>query len=66
VDFKIVKDEKRERPKEVEIDELLGTYEKAKKIFNFSPKISFEEGLKITWEWFKENREKYMEEIFFE
>jgi len=66
VDFKIVKDEKRERPKEVEIDELLGTYEKAKKIFNFSPKVPFEEGLKITWEWFKENREKYMEEIFFE
>jgi nucleoside-diphosphate-sugar epimerase len=66
LDFKIVKDEKRERPKEVEIDELLGTYEKAKKIFNFSPKFSFEEGLKLTWEWFKENKEKYLEEIPFE
>ncbi|MEO0233188.1 MAG: GDP-mannose 4,6-dehydratase [candidate division WOR-3 bacterium] len=58
-DFKIIRDEKRERPKEVEIDNLTGTFEKAKKLFGFYPKISFEEGLKLTWEWFKENKDKY-------
>lgn len=59
-EFKIIKDKKRERPKEIEIDNLTGTFEKAKKLFGFSPKISFEEGLKITWEWFKENKDKYL------
>lgn len=58
-DFKIVKDKKRERPKEIEIENLLGTFEKAEKLFGFSPKISFEEGLRLTWEWFKKNKDKY-------
>lgn len=59
-DFKIIQDKRRERPKEIEIDNLVGTYEKANKIFGFCPKISFEEGLKLTWEWFKKNKDRYL------
>lgn len=59
-DFKIIKDKKRERPREIEVDNLVGTFEKAKKMFGFCPKISFEEGLRLTWEWFKENKNRYL------
>ncbi len=58
-EFKIIKDKKRERPEKIEIDNLVGTFEKAKRLFGFSPKVSFEEGLKLTWEWFKENKDRY-------
>ena len=34
---------------------LLGSYEKAKKHIGFEPKTSFEQGLKNTIEWFREN-----------
>lgn len=63
IEFEIVEDEKRKRPKEIEIEELLGSYEKAKKIFDFSPSFSFEEGLKLTFEWFKKYKDFYFPEI---
>lgn len=36
---------------------LLGSYEKAKKLIGFEPKMKFNEGLKNTVDWFKENWE---------
>lgn len=62
-DFEIIEDESRKRPREIEIDELLGSYKKAEQIFNFSPSLSFEEGLKLTFDWFKKNKDFYFPEI---
>ena len=37
---------------------LLASVEKAKKLVGYEPRTEFKEGLKITIEWFKKNREK--------
>ncbi len=34
---------------------LIGSYEKANKLIGFEPRTTFEQGLKNTVEWFKEN-----------
>jgi len=36
---------------------LLGSYEKANQLIGYEPKVSFDEGLKKTIEWFKNNWE---------
>lgn len=38
-----------------EVERNFASYEKANRILNFEPKVKFEQGLKITWEWFREN-----------
>jgi NAD dependent epimerase/dehydratase len=44
---------KRLRPKKSEVDQLLGENKKIKKLTKWKPKVSFDSGLKKTYEWFK-------------
>lgn len=63
---KIICDEERIRPKKSEVNRLLGSNEKIKRLTNWSPKFTFEEGIKETIAWFKikENLQKYKVEIY--
>ncbi len=44
-------------PRPHEIDRLCGNSDKARSAFNWKPEVSFEEGLKITIEWWKSHPE---------
>lgn len=63
---KIVCDEERLRPDKSEVNRLLGCNKKIKKLTNWSPKYSFEEGIKETIEWFKNEEvlKKYKSDIY--
>ncbi|WP_234122906.1 NAD-dependent 4,6-dehydratase LegB [Clostridium hydrogenum] len=63
---KIICDEERIRPKKSEVNRLLGSNEKIKRLTNWSPKFTFEEGIKETIAWFKikENLQKYKVDIY--
>lgn len=61
---KIVCDEQRIRPEKSEVNRLLGSNEKIKKLTNWKPNYSFEEGIKETIEFFKNNLDKYKTDIY--
>ncbi len=63
---RIVTDQERLRPEKSEVERLLGDNTKIKKLTNWKPKYSLEEGLKITIEWFKnkENLRLYKPDIY--
>lgn len=63
---KILNDKKRIRPKNSEVFRLKCDNSKLKRLTNFTPKYSLEDGLKLTIEWFKnsENLKKYKSEIY--
>lgn len=63
---KIICDEERIRPQKSEVNRLLGSNEKIKRLTNWSPKFTFEEGIKETIAWFKikENLQKYKVDIY--
>ena len=61
---KIVCDEVRVRPENSEVERLLGSNEKIKELTDWQPQYSFEEGLKETIEFFKENLDKYKADIY--
>lgn len=63
---KIICDEERIRPEKSEVNRLLGSNAKIKKLTNWKPKYTFEEGLKETIEWFKvkENLAGYKTNIY--
>jgi len=61
---KIVCDEQRLRPEKSEVNRLLGSNEKIKKLTNWSMKYSFEEGLRETIEFFRNNLDKYKTDIY--
>lgn len=56
---KIIKDEKRIRPKNSEVTELMGDNYKLKNHTDWEYNYSFEKGLKETINWFKKNKHKY-------
>ena len=62
----IVVEEIRLRPEKSEVERLLGSSEKIKKLTGWKPQYSLEEGLKITIEWFKnkENLRLYKPGIY--
>jgi len=62
----IVAEEIRLRPEKSEVERLLGSSEKIKKLTGWKPQYSLEEGLKITIEWFKnkENLRLYKPGIY--
>jgi dTDP-glucose 4,6-dehydratase len=60
----IVCDEERLRPDMSEVNRLLGSNEKIKKLTDWSPTYSLEQGLAETIEFFKENLEKYKIDIY--
>ncbi|MBW6409466.1 NAD-dependent 4,6-dehydratase LegB [Clostridium weizhouense] len=65
-DAKVICDEQRLRPEKSEVNRLLGSNKKIKKLTNWKPKYTFEEGIKETIEWFKipENLIKYKTNIY--
>ena len=52
-------DEQRVRPTKSEVEILLSDPSKAKNKLGWQPKISFEDGLKKTYDWFEENQNFY-------
>lgn len=63
---KIFEEEKRLRPKNSEVERLLGSNEKIKRLTNWEQRYSLDQGLKATIEWFKSanNLKSYKTEIY--
>ena len=63
---KIVCDEQRLRPENSEVNRLLGSNEKIKRLTNWKSAYTFEEGIKETIEWFRdeENLKRYKSNIY--
>ncbi|NFS83849.1 SDR family NAD(P)-dependent oxidoreductase [Clostridium botulinum] len=65
-DATIICDEERLRPEKSEVNRLLGSNEKVKKLTNWEPKFTFAEGIKETIDWFRvpENLARYKSDIY--
>ncbi len=61
---KIVCDEQRLRPEKSEVNRLLGSNEKIKRLTGWKPKYTFEQGLAETIEFFRNNLDKYKTDIY--
>ncbi len=61
---KIVCDTMRLRPEKSEVERLLGKNEKIKKLTDWKPRYTFEEGLAETIEFLKNNLDKYKVDIY--
>lgn len=61
---KIICDEERLRPEKSEVNRLLGSNEKIKSLTNWTPDYTFEQGIKETINWIKENLDKYKVDIY--
>lgn len=63
---RIMSDKSRVRPERSEVERLLGSNEKIKKLTNWTPKYSLEDGLKETIEWFKngDNLKRYKWDVY--
>lgn len=63
---KITEDKTRQRPENSEVERLLGSNEKIKKLTGWFPKYILDKGLKETIEWFQkpENRKSYKPDIY--
>jgi dTDP-glucose 4,6-dehydratase len=64
INIKTKIESKRVRPEKSEIQRLVCDYSKAQNLSGWKPKYTFEEGLKETIDWFKENLEIYKEGIY--
>lgn len=60
----IVCDEERLRPEKSEVNRLLGSNEKIKRLTNWTPCYGLEQGLAETIEFFKHNLDKYKTDIY--
>lgn len=63
-DAQIVCDEERLRPQKSEVNRLLGANEKIKKLTNWRPQYTFQEGLAETIQFLKSNLDKYKPDIY--
>lgn len=61
---KIICDDQRLRPKNSEVERLLGANSKIKKLTDWTPRYTFEEGLTETVAWLKNNLDKYKTNIY--
>lgn len=61
---KIICDEQRVRPEKSEVNRLLGSNEKIMKLTNWKPQYSFENGIKETIDFFKNNLDRYKIDIY--
>jgi dTDP-glucose 4,6-dehydratase len=61
---KIVCDKQRVRPEKSEVNRLLGSNEKIKRLTNWKPEYSLEKGLAETIEWIKNNLDKFKTDIY--
>lgn len=60
----IICDEQRLRPEKSEVNRLLGSNEKIKRLTNWQPNYTFEEGLAETIEFFRASLDKYKTDIY--
>ena len=63
-DAKIICDEQRVRPEKSEVNRLLGSNEKIKRLTDWEPRYTFEEGLAETIEFLRNNLDKYKADIY--
>ena len=61
---RIVCDEERLRPENSEVNRLLGSNEKIKKLTSWIPKYTLEEGIAETIEWIRKNMDMYKADIY--
>jgi len=61
---KIICEDERLRPEKSEVNRLLGCNKKLKELTAWQQKYSFEQGLKETVEWMKNNLDKYKTDIY--
>lgn len=61
---KIICEEERLRPEKSEVNRLLGSNEKIKRMTTWEPKYNLEQGLAETIEWIKNNLDKYKIDIY--
>ena len=61
---KIVCDEQRVRPEKSEVNRLLGSNEKIRRLTNWEPQYTFEEGIAETIAFLRENLDKYKADIY--
>ncbi|MEY8414980.1 NAD-dependent 4,6-dehydratase LegB [Tissierella praeacuta] len=61
---KIICEEERLRPEKSEVNRLLGSNEKIKRITNWKPNYTLEQGLSETVEWIGNNLDKYKIDIY--
>lgn len=60
----IICDEQRLRPEKSEVNRLLGSNEKIKRLTSWEPKYSFSEGLAETIEFLRQNLDKYKPDLY--
>ncbi|HWT73652.1 MAG TPA: NAD-dependent 4,6-dehydratase LegB [Mobilitalea sp.] len=60
----IICDEERLRPEKSEVDRLLGSNEKIKRLTNWAPKYTLQTGIHETIEWIKGNLSSYKTDIY--
>ncbi len=60
----IVCEEQRLRPEKSEVNRLLGSNEKIKRLTGWAPRYTLEEGLKETIGWTRQNIDKFKTEIY--
>ena len=60
----IICDEQRIRPINSEVDRLLGSNEKIKRLTNWKPQYTLDQGLELTMEFIRNNIEKYKTDIY--
>ncbi len=61
---RLVKDEKRTRPKKSEVERLLADNSKARKLLGWSPQVNLDSGLKKTIEWIEEHSDFYKPDTY--
>ena len=61
---KIVCDEQRLRPEKSEVNRLLGSNAKIKELTNWTPQYTFEQGIKETIDWIRNNMNTYKTDIY--
>ena len=61
---RIVCDEERVRPEKSEVNRLLGSNEKIKRLTDWEPRYTFEEGLAETIDFLRNNMDKYKVDIY--
>ena len=61
---KIICEEQRLRPEKSEVNRLLGSNEKIKRLTNWEPQYTFEQGIQETIEWMKQNMDAYKTDIY--
>ena len=61
---KIICEEERLRPENSEVERLLGSNEKIKKLTDWTPQYTFADGIRETIEWLKDNLDKYKADVY--